>query len=75
MDAPQSKRFEELLRNNPDAGHKAIKSSIEGRRRTWLDRVFEIGGKRYKVVSLGESHPTVNNTSESDRSNNPKEIA
>ncbi|OAV44900.1 hypothetical protein A3850_010525 [Lewinella sp. 4G2] len=54
MDAPQSKRFKELKKTSPDAGQKVIKSSIAGRRRSWVDRIFEIAGKKYEVVSLGE---------------------
>jgi len=36
-------------------GDAAVKSSIAGRRRSWLERIFEFAGKKYRVVSLGES--------------------
>lgn len=55
MDAPQSERFREMQRSNKQAAQKAIKSSIAGRRRTWLERIFEFAGKRYRVESLGEA--------------------
>jgi len=46
-------------------GDAAVKSSIAGRRRSWLERIFEFAGKKYRVVSLGESshqpHPKEQN--------------
>lgn len=55
MDAPQSERFREMQRSNKQIAQKAIKSSIAGRRRSWLERIFEFAGKRYRVESLGEA--------------------
>ncbi|WP_020568978.1 hypothetical protein [Neolewinella persica] len=57
MDAPQSDRFREMQRTNKQIAQKAVRSSIAGRRRSWLERVFEFAGKRYRVVSLGEAVP------------------
>lgn len=55
MDAPQSDRFRAMQAADKRVGDAAVKSSIAGRRRSWLERVFEYAGKKYRVVSLGES--------------------
>ena len=55
MDAPQSDRFRAMQAADKRVGDAGVKSSIAGRRRTWLERIFEFAGKKYRVVSLGES--------------------
>jgi len=57
MDAPQSDRFRAMQAADKNVADAAVKSSIAGRRRSWLERIFSFGGKKYRVVSLGESSP------------------
>lgn len=52
MDAPKSKRFRELRRQNGAVTSEAVKQSLKGRRKGWLQRVFRFGGKTYEVTAV-----------------------
>lgn len=60
MDAPQSDRFRQMQAADRQVADRAVKSAIAGRRRSWLERIFEFAGKKYRVVSLGEAKPSPN---------------
>ena len=52
MDAPKSKRFRELRRRNGAVTGRAVKESIQGRRKGVLKRVFSQDGHAYKVTTI-----------------------
>ncbi len=62
MDAPRSDKFRQMEAASSGAAASAVKASIEGRRRSWLERIFEFAGKKYRVVALGEQKIKVDDT-------------
>lgn len=52
MDAPQSKRFKELRRQNGAVSGAAVRASLKSRREGLLTRIFRIGGKKYEVSAV-----------------------
>lgn len=55
MDAPKSKRFKELRRQNGEVTAEAVKASMTSRRRGLLSRIFNFGGKQYEVTTVHET--------------------
>ncbi|MEL7160373.1 MAG: hypothetical protein AAFN92_06430 [Bacteroidota bacterium] len=59
MDAPQSKKFKALRRQNTALTGEAVKASIQGRRAGFLGWIFRLGGKKYKGVAVNQTQPAL----------------
>jgi len=57
MEAPKSKRFQEMRRQQAELTGEAVKATIKSRREGFLKRIFRFGGKNYQVSSVGQVQP------------------